>query len=145
MICPKCGFDQQESDWCDRCGIIFAKFDASLDKAKEQSRREVLCSTGDIHEPYTILDVVFAIGNSIQGFLNVADPVEAYSGVLKSLKKAAVKKGGDAVINVAFNYRSGFEEGALAKKQVFEIIAFGTAVRRHGEHNSTMSQRAVDE
>ena len=135
MICPKCGSEQPESTWCDSCGIVFAKYDPALDKARNQSRGEVLCSTGDIHEPYTIVDVVFATGNSTQGFLKIADPVEAYSEVLKSLKEAASRVGGDAVINVAFNYREATESGALANKQVFEIIAFGTAILRHGDES----------
>ena len=135
MICPKCGSEQPESKWCDRCGIVFANYDPALDKATGQSRSEVLCSTGDIREPYTIVDVVFAIGNSTQSFFNTADPVEAYSEVLKGLKEAASQVGGNAVINVAFNYREAAEAGALANKQVFEIIAFGTAVLRLGDES----------
>ena len=35
MICPKCQFDQPDSKNCVRCGVIFAKYQAYLDRLEQ--------------------------------------------------------------------------------------------------------------
>ena len=35
MICPKCQFGQPDSKNCVRCGVIFAKYQAYLDRLEQ--------------------------------------------------------------------------------------------------------------
>ncbi len=40
MICPKCQFEQADSKTCVHCGVIFAKYQAYLDRQTEIRENE---------------------------------------------------------------------------------------------------------
>jgi hypothetical protein len=40
MICPKCQFEQSDSKYCANCGVIFEKYQATLDRA-EQNKNDI--------------------------------------------------------------------------------------------------------
>lgn len=88
-----------------------------------------IISTGDLKQPYEILDAVFAIDSHSAGMFSNADPSRAFEGVKEQLTKTCKKLGGNAVINCLFEYRTAVDGGILGKKQVIEIFAYGTAVK----------------
>lgn len=100
----------------------------------------ILVVTGDLNQDYMILDSVFAIDSHKGGFLTVADPAKAFSGVKDQLRKRAAALGGDAVINCMFEYRVSLEDGLIGKKQVMEIFAYGTAVKRIQQISQPVAQ-----
>lgn len=85
----------------------------------------ILVITGDLHEPYKILDTVFAGGSAKEGWLSGADPSAAFTSVKEGLRESCKKLGGNAVINCQFEYRVAI----AGNKQVIEIFAYGTAVK----------------
>lgn len=89
----------------------------------------MIVSTTDIKKDYEILDVVFAYGSSGTGWLKTANPMEAYPKVLEELKSNAVKIGAEAIVGATFDYRVAVGTGCSNGKQVFEVFAYGTAVK----------------
>jgi len=90
----------------------------------------VIISTGDIKSNYQIIDVIFATDSHGGGITAVhADPSKAFAGVKKQLEQKCKSLKGDAVINCQFEYRVAVVNGLMSKKQVFEIFAYGTAVK----------------
>ena len=85
-------------------------------------------STGDLKQPYDIVDVVFAYGSSGEGFLKTANPLEAYGKVANELRDHAAKLGANAIVNAAFDYRTASGTGCSSGKLLFEVFAYGTAV-----------------
>ena len=92
---------------------------------------KIVITTGDLKQQYEILDTIFAIDSHASGMLSGANPSKAFEGVKDQLEKECKKLGGNAVINCLFEYRNAQEnEGLLgSKKQVIEILAYGTAVK----------------
>jgi len=90
----------------------------------------VLVITGNLNMNYQIIDSVFAMDNHAEGIFSGADPGKAFSGVRAQLREKALEKGGDAVINCMFEYRVSVGQGLLGAKQVMEIFAYGTVVKR---------------
>ena len=90
----------------------------------------ILVVTGDLNQDYMILDSIFAMDSHKGGFLSIADPSKAFEAVKGQLRKKASTMGGDAVINCMFEYRVSVADGLMGKKQVMEIFAYGTAVKR---------------
>ena len=88
----------------------------------------VLLSTGEIGQPYDVIDAIFAYGSSTDGFLKTANPLEAYQKVAGVLKERATAAGGDAVTFATFDYRVAASAGCGGGK-AFEVFAYGTAVR----------------
>jgi hypothetical protein len=88
----------------------------------------LILSTGDIRQNYTIIDPVFAYGSSNDGFLKTANPLEAYSKVADLLKDRAAKMGADGIIHATFDYRVAAKTGCGGGK-AFEVFAYGTAVK----------------
>jgi len=89
----------------------------------------VTLSTGDIKQPYTIIDTVFAYGSSDQALFKTANPMEAYSKVSEMLKQAAVKVGGNGIVWATFDYRVAVKQGCGGGSQSFEVFGYGTAVK----------------
>ena len=90
----------------------------------------ILVVTGDLNQDYQILDSIFAMDSHKESFWKMADPSKAFEGVKGQLKKKAGAIGGDAIINCMFEYRVAEADGFMGKKQVMEIFAYGTAVKR---------------
>ena len=90
----------------------------------------VLVVTGGLNQDYQILDSIFAMDSHKESFWKMADPSKAFDGVKNQLKTKAAAIGGDAIINCMFEYRVSVADGFMGKKQVMEIFAYGTAVKR---------------
>lgn len=147
--CVKCGTENLDHlDVCRTCGT---GKDGSTNPSKyagepiAQSNMSVVISTGDIKEPYRILDAIFAFDSHSGGFFSGANPEKAFDKVKTKLRQICKEIGGDAVINCIFEYRVALETttgGAAAslfgkalganisdKSQTIEIFAYGTAVK----------------
>ncbi|MEM7196536.1 MAG: hypothetical protein AAF402_16510 [Pseudomonadota bacterium] len=103
---------------------------ASKEQAKasfEQAVQAVMISTGEIPQEYKIVDVVFAFGDA-----STPDKITSASNPFENLKTAlkrlALEKGGDAVINCRFEHRITVIESSY--NRAIEFIAYGTVVRR---------------
>jgi hypothetical protein len=90
----------------------------------------ILVVTGGLNQDYQILDSIFAMDSHKESFWKMADPSKAFDGVKNQLKTKAAAIGGDAIINCMFEYRVSVADGFMGKKQVMEIFAYGTAVKR---------------
>ena len=97
----------------------------------------ILVITGDLNQEYQVLDSIFAIDSHKEGFFfSAADPSKAFEGVKNQLKSKAKSMDGDAIINCLFEYRISISQGFFSRffgmgpKQVVEIFAYGTAVKR---------------
>ena len=93
--------------------------------ASLESAVRVLLSPGDIPEKYTIVDLVFAHGSSSEGPLKGVEPPQAFQILANWLGQTALKAGGDAVINIRFDFKIAQGQGTRA----FEVFAYGTAVK----------------
>lgn len=93
--------------------------------------KNIIISTGDLHKPYEILDVIFAIGSSTaKGWGSSVNSGKAFDEVKDLLETKCKKLGGNAVINCQFEYRNAVESKLIGKdNQVLEIFAYGTAVK----------------
>jgi len=91
----------------------------------------ILITTGDIKEPYEILDAIFALDFHKESFFGgSADPAKAFDKVKDKLRVVCKNMGGDAIVNSQFEYRVASAEGLFGgAKQVIEIFAYGTAVK----------------
>ena len=78
---------------------------------------------------YHVIDVIFSYGNSQEKFLKTANPLEAYPKVRDALKAEAEKISADAVIGAHFDYRVATKQGCGGNGMVFEVFAYGTAVK----------------
>tara|TARA_B100001996_G_scaffold295279_1_gene235544 strand:+ start:795 stop:1127 length:333 start_codon:yes stop_codon:yes gene_type:complete len=91
----------------------------------------ILVITGELNTDYQIIDSVFAMDSNTEGFFSLgANPGKAFNGVREQLRVSAIELGGDAVINCMFEYRVAVADGLISKKQVMEIFAYGTVVKR---------------
>lgn len=91
--------------------------------------RKVTLSTGDVPFDYEIIDVIFAYGNSSESLFQGANPMQAYERVSMRLEQIAAQMGADAVIWIRYDYRVALNQGLIASNQVFEVFAYGTAVK----------------
>lgn len=55
--------------------------------------------------------------------------MEAYQRVSTMLEQAAAQIGANAVLWVKYDYRVATTQGFLTTNQVFEVFAYGTAVK----------------
>lgn len=151
--CQKCGEESEDSfDSCWNCGTGVDGSASENTAEHEKSEhfdsalsKSVVISTGDIKEPYRILDAIFAFDSHSGGFFSGANPEKAFDGVKNKLRKRCRELGGDAVVNCQFEYRVALATtagGAAAslfgkalgasisdKSQAIEIFAYGTAVK----------------
>jgi hypothetical protein len=88
-----------------------------------------LLSTGDIPYPYEPIDLVFAFGNSAEGLFRNVQPMDAYRLASALLSEDAVAIGANAVIYIHFEIRNAVAKGILDTYSVFEVYAYGTAVK----------------
>lgn len=89
--------------------------------------------TGLIPGSYSVIDSVFGFDSvRAEGVFNSAiDMTQAFDGVKEHLREACESMGGDAVIMCQFGYRVAVDDtGFFGAKQVLEIFAYGTAIRR---------------
>lgn len=96
--------------------------------AQQQARAaiaSILVTTGDLNARYEIIDCIFAIDSSREGFISGVNPDVAFDGVKNVLRARCYQLGGQAVINCQFQYRNASD----GRRQVLEIFAYGTAVR----------------
>ena len=90
----------------------------------------MILSTGDIKGNYEIIDLVFAYGDSTaEGCFGSCTPPQAYEKASQLLAQSATGKGANAVINIRFDFRVAQN---FRNKQVFEVFAYGTAVKVKG-------------
>jgi len=119
-----------------------------------RSLAKIVLSTGTLHRPFEVLEIVFAMDSHEQGFLanmleryvgirrDVANPSKAFDKVKLQLRHQCRELGGDAVINCQFEHRvaaastipglSAFSQtipGIGGAKPRVEIFAYGTIVR----------------
>ncbi len=79
---------------------------------------------------FEVVDTIFATDSSKAKLFSSADTDQAFSGVKSQLIAKCKKLGGDAVVDCKFEYRNPISTGMIKKRQVIEIFAYGTAVRR---------------
>jgi len=89
----------------------------------------VLFSSGDIPQPYEIIDLVFAHGNSTEGAMKGVQPVQAFQMLVSWLGQTAQQIGGNGVIHIRLDFRPLAAQGFLGSKQAFEVYGYGTAIR----------------
>ena len=92
-------------------------------------KKEIIISTGTLDREFEVIDCVFALDSDRDGLLGGADPGKAFRGVKEQLRKQCRQLGGDAVLDCEFEYRMSEKEGALSRKMIAEIFAYGTVVR----------------
>lgn len=142
--CLQCGTQNLEHlDVCRTCGTGkdgIIKDQQRLNEWKSNNKvaqktsealNSIIISTGDIKEPYQIIDAIFALDNNSEGtwFVRAANPGKAFDGVKRNLRQLCHSLGGDAVINCQFEYRIALAQSIGDKTQVLEIFAYGTAVK----------------
>lgn len=119
---------------------------ASHEELQQQERlSHIIVSTGDIREPYEHIDCVFAMGShsGTAGNIVAVQPTTAFVRVKDLLRAEALNSGANAVIHVQFQYRVSLASSLIGSmvntavpgvmsstNQVFEVFAYGTAVRR---------------
>lgn len=87
-------------------------------------------STTDLpHQKYTVIGPVFDYANSGTGMKKLSSPMQTYDVVVKQLEAKAAAMGADAIIGATFDFRVVAEKGMAHKKNLFEVIAYGTAVK----------------
>ena len=96
----------------------------------KRTSNAVAISTGGLPYDYQTLDTIFAIDATKAGFISGVDPSKAFEGVKNMLRNKCRELGGDAVIFCQFEYRNAIDNSLFGAKQVLEIFAYGTAVRR---------------
>ncbi len=84
-------------------------------------KRHVLISTGEAPFPYTVLDVVFALGAVARPAFGAYDVTKAFQQATDLLEKEARRIGGNAVFWTQYQ---GEDLGAVG----YQVIATGTAV-----------------
>lgn len=82
-------------------------------------------TTNDINKSYEVVEIIFAYGNTKKS----SNPIEAYSNARESLKNEAEKLEADAVVGSSFNYRDAPKQGCGGPSPIFEVYAYGTAVK----------------
>lgn len=100
-------------------------------RAKEISK--IILTTGDLKEPYEILDTIIALDAHEAGYFSSAKPSTAFDGVKNQLRTIAYDMGADAVICCQFEYRVAVGQGLFGSKQAIEIFAYGTAIKLQRE------------
>ena len=111
---------------------MFGKKKKEPEPAAPDPLAHVLVITGELNMNYQVIDSVFALDSHKEGIFSLADPKQAFAGVRQQLRQQAVDLGADSIINCQFEYRTKNEANLFGSghKEVIEIFAYGTAVRR---------------
>ncbi|MDA7918339.1 hypothetical protein N9B20_01625 [Mariniblastus sp.] len=99
----------------------------------QQRINSVLLATGDLQEPYEILDTIMAFASTgSPGFLEKdrGNAAAAFVAVKQLMRQIAVSNGGDAVINCQFEHRFAVAGEGILSNQAVEMFCYGTLVRR---------------
>ena len=88
---------------------------------------KVIICTGSIPQAHQVLDVAFAHGSSSDGFLETANPLEAYTKITDALRHQAAAMGGNAIIHATFDYRVA--ASPVTGRKALEVFAYGTVVK----------------
>ena len=137
MKCTKCGFEQEKTHTCIKCGFVIdrqlaqtaattthrkAKISPRITLAGPKTQtQKIICSTGEIPFSYDILDVIFAYGNSKETAFRGNNPIQAYKSVTTQLQRAAEKMGADAVIYIRYDYRVAVDKGFGSSSLALQI------------------------
>lgn len=139
-VCRLCGTgtdgvikDQQRNDDWKRNNPEQAKKQAKVvedNRKKIESLNSIIISTGDIKEPYQIIDAIFTFDSNREKanwFTTwLENPMMAFGHVKNNLRHLCYSLGGDAVINCQFEYRIALTDD---NTKILEIFAYGTAVK----------------
>ncbi len=82
----------------------------------------VILSTGDIKKDYEIIDVIFAQAGIHNPYFAGPQYNESFDELKKILKQKCAEIGGNAVINVRFEYQH-------TKNNIHELFSYGTCVK----------------
>ena len=147
--CATCGkklglfkayYSEEIGNICEDCSVVLEQ----EAKEREEKRRleaerraqaiqKIILTTGDLKEPYEILDTIIALDAHEAGYFSSAKPSTAFDGVKNQLRTIAYDMGADAVICCQFEYRVAVGQGLFGSKQAIEIFAYGTAVKLQRE------------
>ena len=89
----------------------------------------MLVSSGDANRPFSVLDMVFGFASSNGGCQAKSSTEDVYEKALDRLIESAVEMEADGVLFVGFQNRVATAAGCFGPQQVFEVFAWGTAVR----------------
>lgn len=89
----------------------------------------IILNTWNINDDYEVLDAIFAFDSHKWWFFENSDPSKAFDWVKEILKKKCAELWGDAIISCQFEYRAAVSDSMFGSKQIFEIFAYGTAVK----------------
>jgi hypothetical protein len=88
----------------------------------------MIISSGSISEQYQTLGLVVGFASNAEGCTGGVGVEKTYQMALKRLTESAVAKGANGLIFVNFQNRVAVKPGFIPQ-QVFEVFAWGTAVR----------------
>lgn len=98
----------------------------------EKFKEEImLLTSGPIDEKTETLGLVFAMGASVaEGCSDQINAIAAYQNANNELKKLAKEMNADAIVCINYQNRNAVSNSCGSRgKQVFEVYAWGTAVR----------------
>jgi len=119
-------------DNCHNCGLeraVLIRQEQELEHKEGEAIKDIIVTTGDIKEPYTIIDTIFTVDNNKEEswfFTWAENPMKAFGRVKMNLRRLCYKLGGDAIIHCQFEYRIALTGD---KTQILEIFAYGTVVK----------------
>lgn len=91
--------------------IRAAREEREKEEQQAQAIQKIILTTGDLKEPYEILDTIIALDAHEAGYFSSAKPSTAFDGVKTQLRTIAYDMGADAVICCQFEYRVAVGQG----------------------------------
>jgi uncharacterized protein YbjQ (UPF0145 family) len=90
----------------------------------------MLISSGDAGRPFRAINLVVGFASKMEGCQGHIDIEDVYEQALKRLEEGAKELDANAILFVNFQNRVATGQGCTGPpKQVFEVFAWGTAVR----------------
>jgi len=133
--CPNCATrvrvpaQTQDEDESGGAGAYDDSEPAPPAVASTARRGGILVSSGGICEPYQTLGLVVGFASKSEGCGGKIAIEDTYRAALQRLTESAKAKGGNALIFVNFQNRVASQAGCGQAQQVFEVFAWGTAIR----------------